>query len=283
MSDQLDALFAGVRGVQPPAAFAPAEQVRWRGRQRTHRKALLAGAGVLTITTAAAGLGAGLALPRPDGVAPPTDSTPTTTRPTSPPATASPAPSRTSSPPPTRKAGSVLLQPDDLGPGTWRPFEAEQMQNRDRWYWGLWDGNCPAYKSSLFPSLPHRHAVETVAYQAVGGSLRSVSQVVERYDNGWGGRNLNDVRAVIDRCGNLDPTPETLAMPNFAIVDTGFAGDDSLLVRVDLVQLGQGPSSDPQPYIAVVRVGDLVTTVRAYPPDADRVRGIAQRAAARLG
>lgn len=279
MSDQLDALFAGVRGVPPPDAFAPAEQVRRRGRQRSRRTALAAGAGVLAVTAVAAVLGAGLTRPAPDGVAPPpADSSPTTAAPT----TASPTPSRTSSPAPTRKAGGVLLQPDELGPGTWRRFEAEQIQNADLWYWGLWDGSCPAYRSSLFPSLPHRKALETVAYRA--GGATSVSQIVERYDTGWGDDNVNDVRTAIDRCGDAEPTAETPAVPRFTIVETGFAGDESLLVRTELVQLGQSPSSDPDiNYIAVVRVGEFVTTVRAYPSDADRVRSLAERAAARLG
>lgn len=275
MSDQLDGLFAGVRGVRPPADFAPPAQVRRRGRQRTRRTALGAGAGVLAVTTAAVGLGAGL-LPGPDGVAPPADPTPTATVPT-PTATApSPAPSPSSPPASDRNPTTALLRPDDLGPGTWRRFEAEQMENRDRWFWGFWDGLCGAYESSLFPSLPHRNAMGTTAYQSPGGDT-SVSQIVERYDAGRADDNLADVREVIQRCGTAVSEPDITV----TVVGTGIAGDESLLVRQEQTPAGEG--AQPQvDYIAVVRVGDLVTTVRAYPSEPDRVRDLAERAAARL-
>lgn len=282
MSDQLDALFAEVRGVQPPATFAPAEQVRRRGRQRTRRKALAAGAGVLAVTAMVAGLGAGLAQPGPDGVGPlPADSTPTAAAPTTPPATASPTPSRTATP--SRKAGGPLLQPDDLGPGNWRRFGAEQMQNADHWFWGFWADTCPAYRSSRFRSLPHQKTVETVAYRAVAnGDDNNMSQIIERYDAGWGDDNLDDVRAVIELCAEaLAGAPGELV----TVVDEGFTGDESLLVKSELWYF-EGKKLAPAPlvaHIAVVRVGDVVTTVRAYPSDPDRVRSLAERAAERLG
>ncbi|MGN9779488.1 hypothetical protein ACTMS0_27610 [Micromonospora sp. H33] len=277
MSDQLDTLFAGVRGARPPADFAAAEQVRRRGRQRTRRTAVAAGAGVLAVATAAVGLGAGVGLPRPDGVAPPADPTPTATAPTptSPPTTVSPTPPPTSRPAPTGDAAALLLQPDDLGPGTWRRFEAEQMQNADMWFWGFWDGVCATYRSGPIASLPHQDDVDTVAYRQ--GEAASAFQIVERYETGWGDENLNDVRAVIDRCGKAASGVPDIRV---TVVDSGIAGDESLLVRQE-----QTPADSAEPqidYIAVVRVGDLVTTVRAYPSDPDRVRDLAERAAARL-
>lgn len=265
MSDQLDGLFAGVRGVRPPAEFAPPERVRRRGRQRTRRTAIGAGAGVLAVTTAAVGLGAGL-LPRPDGVAPPAGPSPTATTP-NPSPTQPPTPSPSASTP-----VALLLQPDDLGPGTWQQFEAEQIQNPDKWFWGFWDGLCAAYKSG--PSLAHQDALEMVAYRTPGGGT-SVSQIVERYDAGWGDDNLADVRDVIERCGEASGPGLRVTVEG-----GGIAGDESLLVRQE-----QTPADSTEPlvdYIAVVRVGDNVATVRAYPSSPERVRDLAERAAARL-
>ncbi|NJP34887.1 hypothetical protein [Micromonospora thermarum] len=276
MSDQLDTLFAGIRGARPPADFAAAEQVRRRGRQRTRRTALAAGAGVLAVTTAAAGLGAIVWPSRPDGVAPPADPTPTATAPSPTPPTPTPSPSR---PGPTGNAAGGLLQPGDLGPGTWRPFEAEQIQNPDRWFWGFWDGVCAAYRSDLFPSLRHQDSVDTVAYRSGNGdAATSAFQIVERYETGWGDGNLDDVRAVVDRCGTAATDGPAIRV---TVVDTGIAGDESVLLKQE-----QTPADSTEPqvdYIAVVRVGDLVTTVRAYPSDPDRVRDLAVRAAVRLG
>ncbi len=260
MSDQLDGLFAGVRGVRPPADFAPPERVRRRGRQRTRRTALAAGTGVLAVTTAAVGLGTGL-LPRPDNAAPPAGPTPATTAPTLPP-----------SPTPTRDLATLLLQPRDLGPGSWRRFEAEQIDNPYRWFWGFWDGLCPAFQP--YPSLRHQDGVDTVAYQAGGDT--GAFQIVERYP-GQAEQNLADVRTVIERCGTSSADPPG---PRVSVVGTATAGDESLLVRQEQTPAG---SSEPLvDYIAVVRVGDVVTTVRAYPSSPDRVRDLAERAAARL-
>ncbi|MFU8854176.1 hypothetical protein ACNAW0_24795 [Micromonospora sp. SL1-18] len=280
MSDQFDALFTKVRGVQPPAVFAPAEQVRRRGRQRSHRQVLGAGAGVLAVAAVAGILGAGVTGSRPDGVSPPAASA-------SPPAASSLAaastPARTASP----ASPSLPLQPRDLGPGNWRRFQAEQIENADRWYWGFWNGMCPEYRSRDFPSLARQDALEMVAYRAPapsGKGVTSVSQIVERYAAGGGGDNVTDVRAVIDRCGHPGPTPATPIVERFAVVDTGFAGDESLLVRQDQATLPSSPTGGTHvDYIAVVRVGDAVTTVRAYPSDPDRVRALAVRAADRLG
>ncbi|MER7459361.1 hypothetical protein [Micromonospora sp. NPDC126480] len=272
MSDQLNGLFADVRGVLPPAEFAPPEQVRRRGRQRTRRTAIGAGAGVLAVTTAAVGLGAGLPSP-PDSVAPPGGPTPTATAPsptvTAPAPTASPTPSASA-----RTPAARLLQPDDLGPGSWQRFEAEQIDNPDQWFWGFWDGLCPAYETGAFPSLRYQDRIDTAAYRT--GPDNSAFQILENYP-GWAEQNLDDVRAVIDQCG--EPSVNTPDL-RVSVVGSGVAGDESLLVRQE-----QTPADGSEPvitYIAVVRIGDNVTTVRAYPSDPDRVRDLAKRAAARL-
>ncbi|MFD2762953.1 hypothetical protein [Micromonospora eburnea] len=289
MSDELDALFTTLRGTPPPAVFAPAEQVRRRGRRRSHRQVLAAGAGVLTVAAVAGVLGAGLPGSRPGVLSAPAASTASAVPPASAVPTRSAASTDSSSAPAGPSApvpATPLLQAQDLGPGDWRRFEAEQLENRDRWYWGFWDGMCPGYRSGPLPSLPHQKALETVAYRMDGasGGVTSVSQIVERYTAGWGHDNLADVRAVIDRCGQPEPTTATPTVERFAIVETGFAGDESLLVRQDLVRLRTSSAgAEHLGYIAVVRVGDVVTTVRAYPPEPDRVRGLAGLAAARLG
>jgi len=280
MSDKLDSLFDHVRGVNPPAAFAPADQVRRRGRQRSHRKALAAGCAVFAVTAVAAGVGTGWPLRSGQDVTP-ADPTATDT------ATGTP----TAAPAPTGIPAALMLAPADLGPGTWQEFTPEVHEHKDLWYWAEL---CAAYGSARFPSLAHQLSVQTVGY-ADGGQVRTpgpevvgarstVIEIVERYAAGRGASNLDDVRSVIALCGTATPPPGE-APRRYTIVDSDFAGEESVLVKIELWGF-QGATVPPDPtlvdYAAVVRVGDLVATVQSSTQGADRVRTLAERAAARL-
>jgi hypothetical protein len=248
MADAFDALFDRMRAVQPPAPFAPATEVRRRGRQRTHRHRLAAAGGA---ALAVGGLGVGATVVLPHG----SDRLP----PSGPPTTAPASPSQQPSQQPSRPPGGRLLELSDLGPG-WQRSTPEVFEGSDRW---AWDGVCPAYESAAVPSLARRTEQQMVGFRRQYPEP-AVVEIVERYAAGWGARNLDDVRTVIELCGRATPPPGE-APTRWTIEETGFAGDESLLVRHEAWAY-QGEEIAPDPmvlYTAVVRVGDEVATIRA--------------------
>lgn len=280
----LDEMFGQLRGQQPPAPFAPAELVRRRGRQRTHRQALAAGAAVLAVAGTGTGL---LALSdRPDGsVGPAPLGTSTSGGPavtgspgvTGPPVpTASGSPGATPRPVLTAVPEAFLLQRADLGPGSWTRFQPELFEGPDPW---LWSDACAGYRSSDYPSLRRQVDVRTVGYRS---GQETVAEVVELYRAGAGAASLADVRKVVAFCAAATPSPG-VAPSRFTIIGAGIAGHESLLVKHEAWYY-QGETVAPTPfvtYIAVVRVDDLVATVRGQ--DEASVRTLALKAAARLG
>src|SRR2546423_738880 len=79
------------------------------------------------------------------------------------------------------------------------------------------------------------------------------------------------------------PPPDGSATTHDAVVDTGFAGDQALLVQEDIRTYGTDRKLQTDTsFAAVVRVGDLVTTVRASSNfDRNAVRALAVKAADR--
>lgn len=275
-SDRFEPLFDGLRGQRPPAPFAPATAVRRRGRQRARRQAVAVSVAVLAVTGLGAG-GVATAVNAP-GPAPP------------PAATGSPAPTEPApaTPAPDRIPADWLLTADDLGPGEWVTggFEPEWTESDPPWSWG---NLCDAYPSEGYPSLFARAALQTVTWtdgpwEGLGGprSIPNwVHQVVELFETGAvAAANLGDVRDVVGRCGRPVTVTPGVEAPRFEVVDSGFAGDESLLV------LERQPG-DVSVYTAVVRVGAAVTTLESYDvelarADDDYLRAVARSAAARL-
>lgn len=269
-----------LQGQPPPAPFAPAEAVRRRGRQRAQRRVASAGVAVAVVV----GLGAGgIAVLREPAAAPPPAAGPASTVD----ATGSPAPSPATGAPERIPVGWLLVR-EDLGPGDWvRGWEPERFASEPPWTWGEL---CPEYRGRIIGSLWLRQDLRTVAWTDGDwpGELGSaepvawVDQVVELFSAGGGAANLNDVRAVLERCNAM---PGSLAEPgeessaDYLVSDSGFAGDEALLVEE---RFGATVS-----LTAVVRVGDAVTTIRSYDPESgragrERLLAIAQRAADRL-
>jgi hypothetical protein len=179
------------------------------------------------------------------------------------------------SPQPTAVPLAALLRAEDVGPGVQPSREPELFENADRWIWG---DMCTAYRSADYPSLPKRSDLRLVGFS--GG----VSEIVERYADGWGIRNMADVRDVLRRCARPS-VPAGVAPQRYTIVDSAVAGDESLLVKHEAWFFGADDRISPDPhvtYIAVVRVRDLVATIVTPGPE-QQIRTIAQRAAVRLG
>lgn len=243
MSDQVDVLFDGLRGEQPPLPFASAEAVRRRGRQRARRQATLAAVTVVAVT----GLGA-VAAATGGWTDPPV---------AAPPATGSPTPDTSPAP------GGWLLTAADLGPGDWRPgFEPEWAEGSLKaWPWGnqcgqTWEPALPEVSEVGWtdgpwggPDVPRW--VHEVAYHPAGGAEAMFALVRD----------------------------EAECAAGYHILEEGFAGDESILVQ------GVEPFVS---YTVVMRMGDVVVTLRGYDPalghaDPDLLREVAVRLADRVG
>jgi hypothetical protein len=115
------------------------------------------------------------------------------------------------------------------------------------WAWEM--PQCTVYQPADYEAPAHRRAAKVH-----DGSL--VVEQVEEYEAGWGPRAVEDIRAVVRECARYEAEE---FLEQHRVVDTGFAGDESLLVEtVRLV-----PPQVRTWYAVVVRYGDQVITLRA--------------------
>jgi hypothetical protein len=207
--------------------------------------------------------------------------------PTTSPSTSTSQPSpRPSGPAPTAVTSGMFLAPDDLPGGPWtRPPEFEGLTGPDPWYWDQTDV-CPAYHSADYPSLRQQLDLHVVGYT---NGTAGFSELVAVYRPGWGTQQVNDVLHVVTRCGGQRPSPgqrPQRAGTVWWLVEAGFAGDESVMVREESYGYS-GNTVDPSPFVTdlvvVVRVGDVVATVRMpHTVTLDRARALAATAADRL-
>jgi hypothetical protein len=102
-----------------------------------------------------------------------------------------------------------------------------------------------------------------------------VHTTVVRYASGWAARHLSDLRAVLPRCQQVDPTGYPYQRVTLTTVATNFAGDESLLVKESVGAQTQ--------YHAIVRQGDVEAHLRVgIRYDEDAARTLATAAARRL-
>jgi len=286
VSDRLSSAFDSLRGQRPPIPFARPEAIRRRGRQRAVRQAVAAGFAVLVVLAGSVGLATAV-LYRGSGPSYPPGGTPSAT--TAP--STSPTPSPSAVPSPTGSGGlataspvdlaSLLLRPADLGHGSWQvspPYEP--FDSADLWYW---HGACTAYRSGDYPSLRRMEQVETTGFRK---GEQYVHQHLTRYAAGWGVRAFDDTRLVLRTCaGTASPRPVPPVSPYLRTVETGFAGDEAVLVLETTFAFGaeSQPLTPSSRLIAVVRVGDLLTLL-AFAPGMDKAyaRDLAIKAAGHL-
>jgi hypothetical protein len=271
MSDQFDSLLAGLRGQLPPAPFATPDAVRRRGRQRAHRQAVSAGVAVLAVT----GLGAGGLVTVTGGPGPEPPASP------APPAVTSTGPA-VPTPTGTRVPDRWLLAAADLSGSGWQRTGNELLEGE--WYWDGAEPWCPQYRIEDYPSVRQRLDLRTVSWARPGEAMpERVDQIVARFPPGVGAANVADVRRYVATCSRRPAEGDQVAPIWYDTVATGFAGDESLLLRVEPYHFDQEGRIEPVGefhHVAVVRVGDNVTTV-SYQAAGD-VRELAERAAARL-
>lgn len=121
------------------------------------------------------------------------------------------------------------------------------------WAWQM--PQCVAYRPADYQAPAHRRSVQ------VHRPHPGATAQVERYQPGWGRRAVAEIRKVVRRCaryeyGELGDPAGYLAQHR--VVDTGFAGDQSLLVE----SVHLTPPQARTWYAAVVRRGDEVVTLR---------------------
>jgi hypothetical protein len=251
MSDKLSTLFEQVHGTQPPSPFASPDQVRHRGRQRGYRQVMAAACAVLAV----AGAGAGWAALRPSAAPPPRPGT--SVSPSAPPTAV-----------PTGIPTSALLRVPDF---SFIEVEVGELddQGPDGPDWPSAAEGCPDYRPSDYPSLSQRLSARAATY--TGADNWHAVQIVERYPDAQA--NILDIGRVLITCRSykyLDGADIKLA-----VVDQGFVGDNSLLIRRQLDRRVE--------YVVVVRVGSLVGTLTLPGDVENQARSMAETMASRLG
>ncbi|MGC5018525.1 hypothetical protein [Micromonospora sp. DT47] len=272
---------------------APAE-IRARARRRTIRTA------VVTPTVLAlvfAGGWAALAGRPVDRPAPaPADSATPTPAVTTPAATPSPLPTFVVPGDPAWIGPEALLQPEDVGPGM-RLHGEDSFEPRERQPWTFdLTGTCPAY-AGLRVTAHQRYRylrIHTVERVADYNGLEAVEVEVERYSGRGAQQVLADMRKVASACARSEydspedstPSHPARAYHRWAVLSSGFAGDESLLVRHERFVRERGTGRQMGDHtvtlLAVVRVGDLVTVLSSGNRTEARMRELARSAAHRM-
>ncbi|MEH1125954.1 hypothetical protein [Micromonospora sp. CPCC 206061] len=249
MSDKLSTLFEQMHGAQPPAPFASSDQVRSRGRQRSRRQVMAAACAILAV----AGAGAGWAAIRPSA-APPRPGT-------------SVSPSAPPSAVPTGIPTSALLRGPDFSSVEVEVGELDD-QGADGPDWPFAEKSCPEYRPADYPSLSQRRSARAATYTSADGW--QAVQIVERYPDAQA--NILDIGRVLINC-RAYAVPDGVEIKQ-TVVDQGFAGDNSLLIRK---QSGRNVA-----YLVVVRVGSLVSTLSLPGDIENQARSMAETMASRL-
>ncbi|MFC3503396.1 hypothetical protein ACFOOK_20815 [Micromonospora krabiensis] len=277
-----DQLFTDMLRDTRDLTWAPTEQVRRRGRQRTRRTRIVAGlAGVVAVAVVAAGAVAFAGGPDPAPPIPPATGSPTPT----PSPTPSTAPSATGSPTPTGSPsteGTPSSPPKTsgrpTGGSTDRSIPAAAM---------LQLADLPAGFRNSGSDLDGDWTLESVTIYCAGRSpsitpgevarrgatfdspTSSMIERVTRHSGGNAATAMDRVRDLVTGC-----RPER-AGDSLSIVATGLAGDESLMVASSI--------SGHQSHWLFVRQGDLVAQVwLAEQPSPDEAKPYARKVANRL-
>jgi hypothetical protein len=181
------------------------------------------------------------------------------------------APKQTSAPPDAvdnGDSGLVLSRADVPGAG-WRTVA---VPDRLGWSFALTD--CAAYEAGDYTAQEHRTSAHGASYTQ--GHDRSVLILLEVYAESWSTQALTDIREVIEACPRYQSEQ---ALTSHTIESEGFAGDEALLIRSDVIR-GAVPAVEW--WTAVVRKGASVATVTGTNMTATEVRRIALTQARRL-
>ncbi|GIJ56915.1 hypothetical protein [Virgisporangium aurantiacum] len=272
LNDLMDDVRGDVSGVRLPSG------AELRGRVRRRQWRVIAAAAVAVVTAATAG---SVVLARPDGEAPP------------PP----PAASTSAAPRPVEIPRSALLRPEDVGAGPDSQVDGEGSARVIR-FEILLDA-CFKERAAGMRTVDSRYFTGLTFLLGTAENRPSrpfvLAQEAYRLPAPEAAAFFADLRAAIASCDGFTQTAEieqpggkvqVRAQHNWSVVASGFAGDESILVRHDNVtrnaQTGKviGESSALSAYL---RIGDLVTVLSpGVTISADDLRRFATTAAQRL-
>lgn len=156
----------------------------------------------------------------------------------------------------------LLLLVGYAGPWSGESEPAEGRSELPPWAWQM--PQCVAYRPAELAAPQHRRWAQVT-------DQSGFTEQVEEYDAGWGWRAVAEIRAVLGACSRYEygrPGDPTGYLAQNRVVETGFAGDESLLVET--VHLT--PPDTEVWYTAVVRHGDRLTTVRTADRGAAQTR-----------
>lgn len=272
-----DALFSDLYRDTEDLTWAPVEQVRRRGRQRTRRTRIAAGlASAVAVAVVATGVAALAGRPDAAPPLPPATHLPGTT---APPSTApsptgsantSPAPDGVPSSPGTTTRpttatdpaipAAALLRSSDL-PSGYRAAGSDLG--------GDWSLEAAAIRCrNGAPPVTVRERAERGAVFRASGDLTIIERV-RRYTADGARTTIDRARRTVTGCEPNRPGD------SLSVLDSGFAGDESLLIASNV--------EGTQSRWLFVRQGDLVAEVwLKSTTDAAEARRLAERAAARL-
>jgi hypothetical protein len=168
----------------------------------------------------------------------------------------------------------ALLTLADLAQPGWQPAPLGTKPPP----WTFEKPGCAAYRAIDYPAQQHRVEARGLLFKRPAASVR---EWVVRYETGWGTRSLADTRRVVEQCGSYEYGQP--GQPGFretnAIVDQGFAGDESMLVKTDRINV---PGAIESGLTVLVRHADLVVTLTATGLPPEFMRRLGQRAIAHL-
>lgn len=192
-----------------------------------------------------------------------------------PPAPASPSPEPSASPVPLRAAA---LKPADMGAGysvegevPWSPFPGPTVPGE----------SCGAWRPSEPGASSHVRGGYSVSFKAPRGHYDG--QDIWRFDAQWAVVAMRETRGRLRLCPRVEAPgdPGVVTMSQWTLIDSDFAGADSLAVRHDAAANGVVRNVD---FFVVVRQGDVVGSLWLSDQrwTAPRLREVGRAMAARL-
>jgi hypothetical protein len=172
-------------------------------------------------------------------------------------------------PTPGSGAGAKLLTRSDVPGAGW---QAVPVPGGLGWSFALAD--CPVYDAADYPAQTHRRAVQAASYTQ--GHGRTIQIMIEVYAEPHSAAAVDDVRKVIEACPRYQTEQ---ALTSHTIAAEAYAGDESLLIRSDVIR-GADPAVEW--WTAVIRQGGQVATVTGTNMTASEVKRVATTQARRL-
>jgi hypothetical protein len=188
----------------------------------------------------------------------------------------------------------AMLQPADVGPGM-RLHNEDSFEPRENVSLTFdVDSNCARYHGLGVHREYQYMRVHDIEREAEYNGVDAVRVEIARYSDKLARQVMADIRQVVDTCATSTfdsteastPSHPALAIHYWALLDSGFVGDDSLLLRHEVYTrdklTGEKLGEDTVTVFAIVRLADLITIVQSDNLTPERMRQLGRSAATRL-